>query len=171
MDTGAGADGGTPDRQRQRRRAGESASGATSRPSASADPYAVQQRQALREALAAGDTDQADRILAHLIAEGTTSPQGTALLEQQVRAAQLFKAGNEAAARGDRAAADAALATMQVECSPTAIKTALAAALMRDGLRAGLPPAQHGRLMLLIHELGLGPQIRAMAATIRRRRR
>jgi hypothetical protein len=132
------------------------------------DTYGRRQGRALKTALDAGDTATADRIIAHLLVEGATTPRGQAALKEQLHAMLLFREGNAAAVRGDSTTAEAIQARMRNECSPAAIKNALAAVLLRTGLREGLSADHHAKLMTWIDELRLGLRIRKVAATIRR---
>jgi hypothetical protein len=132
------------------------------------DTYARRQGRALQAALDAGDTAAADRVIAHLLVEGAKTPIGRAALKDQLHAMLLFREGNAAAVWGDRVTAEAMQARMRRECSPAAIKNALAAVLLRTGLREGLPADRHAQLMTWIDDLRLGREIRKVAATIRR---
>lgn len=132
------------------------------------DIYETRQGHALREALDRGDTDEARRIIRHVLAESATNDTERAQLEDALTAALLFKLQTRASEAGRADEAEAIAALMAAMCSPRAILTTLAGAYLQAGLREGLPAPAHDQLMTWIGELQLGDSMRDLAATIRR---
>jgi hypothetical protein len=132
------------------------------------DTYETRQGAAMREALSAGDTAAAERIRSHLLAESATSPAEREQLADHMHAMMLFKEQTDALERGDREAAEALAARTRAECSERSIKNALAAGYLQAGLREGLSAERHDQLMAWVGELGMGEEIRALAAGITR---
>lgn len=108
------------------------------------DTYVTDQGHALRDALAARDLDRAARIADHVVAEAGVSRDhllATVLMALAVRATEV----------GDHAGANEYHRLAADQCSPEAIRTAIAGALLAAGSKAGwLPAEQHDRLAELI---------------------
>ncbi len=127
------------------------------------DIYETRQGRAMQEAFDVGDTAAAERIAQEVLAESASTPQERERLAEMMRATILYK---ELLDASDDDAAQAARDRLMAECSPRAIKHAMAASYLQLGLAEGLPANMHAELVQWIDDLGFGEQIRALVAGI-----
>ncbi|WP_327359836.1 hypothetical protein [Streptomyces sp. NBC_01304] len=132
------------------------------------DIYEARQGHALREAMERGDTDEARRIVRHVIAEAALNDDEKEMFRDTLAAAFLFREQMQAAKRGDQKTADRIAELMTATVQPRIITQTVAAGYLQAGLREGLPANRHDQLMAWIDELNLGPEIRTAAAKVRR---
>ncbi|MFL4497351.1 hypothetical protein ACJ6WD_39865 [Streptomyces sp. VTCC 41912] len=129
------------------------------------DIYETRQGHAMREAMAAGDRSQYERIKGHVLRESATSAEEARVLADMMHAAELFKEMTEAQTGGEK---DAIARRMRDECSHRACINAMAAGYMQSGLREGLPGKALDQLLKWVDELELGPEIRELVGKIER---
>ncbi|MFJ5645818.1 hypothetical protein [Streptomyces sp. NPDC093223] len=133
------------------------------------DIFETRQATALRDALAAGDLEQAKKIENHLLAEAATSPEDRELIADQLRASLLFSAYVDASAAGDTARASLLQKLMTTMCSPKTVRTTVMSGLLFAGLQQGtLPAADHDRLAEWMSSADVGEEMRARLASITR---
>ncbi|QNS09444.1 hypothetical protein IAG42_37420 (plasmid) [Streptomyces xanthii] len=107
------------------------------------DIFETRQVKAFRDALMAGDLEQAKKIEDHLLAEAATSPEDREVLADQLRAAMLFRAYTDASGAGDEATALVFRGLLETMCSPKTVETTLMSGLLYAGLQQGSLPAEH----------------------------
>ncbi|MBB6439583.1 hypothetical protein [Streptomyces candidus] len=133
------------------------------------DIFETRQAKAFRDALMAGDVEQAKKIEDHLLAEAATSPEDRELLADQLRAAMLFRAYVDASAAGDEAAALTFQGLLTTMCSPETVKTTLMSGLLYSGLELGsLPAKDHDHLTEWMNGADVGEEMKARLASITR---
>ncbi|GHI97990.1 hypothetical protein TPA0905_74610 [Streptomyces olivaceus] len=131
--------------------------------------FETRQAAALRDALVAGDLEQAEKIENHLLAEAATSPEDRELLADQLRASMLFRAYVDASAAGDAAMASLLQELMTTMCSPKTVQATVMSGLLYAGLQQGaLPAADHDRLAQWMSGTDVGEEMRARLASIER---
>lgn len=133
------------------------------------DIFETRQVTALRDALVAGDLEQAKKIEDHLLAEAATSPEDRELLADQLRASMLFRAYVDASGAGDTAMASLLQELLTTLCSPKTVQRTVMSGLLYAGLQQGtLPAADHDRLTEWMNSADVGKEMRARLASIRR---
>ncbi|MEU6618978.1 hypothetical protein ABZ933_35160 [Streptomyces parvus] len=133
------------------------------------DTFETQQATALRDALVAGDLEQAKKIEDHLLAEAATSPEDRELLADQLRASMLFRAYVDASGADDTAMATLLQKLLTTLCSPKTVQTTVMSGLLYAGVQQGaLPAADHDRLSEWMSSADVGEEMRAHLANIKR---
>ncbi|WP_371801533.1 hypothetical protein OHA38_43235 (plasmid) [Streptomyces sp. NBC_01732] len=133
------------------------------------DIFETRQVKAFRDALMAGDLEQAKKIEDHLLAEAATSPEDREVLADQLRASMLFRAYVDASAAGDQATALVFQGLLTTMCSPETVQQTLMSGLLYAGLQQGsLPAEDHDRLTAWMKEADVGEAMRARLASITR---
>ncbi|TGN72288.1 hypothetical protein E5083_30365 [Streptomyces bauhiniae] len=133
------------------------------------DIFETRQATALRDALVAGDLEQAKKIEDHLLAEAATSPEDRELLADQLRASMLFRAYVDASGAGDTAMAALLQNLLTSLCSPRTVQTTVMSGLLYAGVQQGaLPAADHDRLSEWMSGADVGEEMRARLASIKR---
>ncbi|MFD3889977.1 hypothetical protein [Streptomyces microflavus] len=123
----------------------------------------------LRDALMAGDLEQAKKIEDHLLAEGATSPADREVLADQLRATMLFRAYVDASGAGDEATALLFQGLLETMCSPETVQATLMGALLHSGVQQGsLPADAHDRLTAWMKGADVGEEMKARLASVRR---
>nr|WP_233109098.1 hypothetical protein [Streptomyces sp. 14R-10] len=133
------------------------------------DNFESRQVKAFRDALMAGDLEQAKKIEDHLLAEAATSPADREVLADQLRASMLFRAYVDASGAGDEATALVIQGLLTTMCSPETVQATLMSGLLYSGLQQGSLPAEgHDRLTAWMKEADVGEEMKVRLASIAR---
>lgn len=133
------------------------------------DIFETRQVKAFRDALMAGDLEQAKKIEDHLLAEAATSPEDREVLADQLRASMLFRAYVDASGAGDEATARVFQGLLTTMCSPETVQRTLMSGLLYAGLQQGaLPAKDHDRLSEWMSKTDVGDEMRARLESITR---
>lgn len=133
------------------------------------DIFETRQVKAFRDALLAGDLEQAKKIEDHLLAEAASSPEDREVLADQLRASMLFSAYVDAIGAGDEASAQMFQGLLTTMCSPDTVQATIMSGLLYAGLQQGaLPAKDHDRLSEWMSGTDVGPEMKARLASITR---
>jgi hypothetical protein len=134
------------------------------------DIYETRQAAAMGDAIRAGDTDRAERLRRHLVAEASHDPDDAAGLDEYTALVTAFTSMVAARSRGDHAEADRIARETADRYPRDAIRHMIAMQLLAAGARDGSMPArQYDELRQLLAELGLTEFAGEQFATITRR--
>ncbi|MEU9480762.1 hypothetical protein [Streptomyces sp. NPDC048191] len=133
------------------------------------DIFETRQVKAFRDALLAGDLEQAKKIEDHLLAEAAADPEDREVLADQLRASMLFRAYVDASGAGDEAMAQVFQGLLTTMCSPDTVQATVMSGLLYAGLEQGsLPAKDHDRLAEWMSKANVGEEMKARLEGITR---